>query len=315
MGYSRVPLLTGDEFVSLVEEDERQPGELFGMARDPLVVQAHAQAVVQGLVEPTTLAIGPDGVVWVAEPRAGRVRGFSAAGTLHATLVGDVDFPFVEPYAVVVTAQNEVLVLDAEIGLIQRFASSGTPLGLLPVEPEIVMRSRGFFVEPESQDFWIAATARGEVIKFDAAGRILRTVPLRTGGASWQSAQPTSVVRSAAGTILVSDPGMGLVTVLSAEGRRAIAWEMTPANTFTGPQLALGRDGLVYRTAPEEGWLVVHSATGEPVLVWSLRSHDFPALRPVGVAVDESGIIWVADTQSGLLLRLSDETSGYLESE
>ncbi|MEX1018011.1 MAG: PA14 domain-containing protein [Litorilinea sp.] len=271
------------------------------------VEHAQVEVVVDGLAQPTGVALTP-GMVWVAEPDAARVQGFTRGGEAQVSLQRGLTGAMEDPTALAVvdphTSYARLLVLDAATGVIHRFGLDGTPFAPWPVAPDLAQRSRGLYVD-DAGALWLVATARGELARVDPAGNVLQIVPLRTGGELWQGVQPVSMLRWADGTLFVADAGLNKLIAFDNAGRRRFAWDIPRANTIAGPHLAAGAGEVFYRSVPEEGQIIVH-APGDAdagVQVWNLRGATLPAVRPVGLAVDESGILWITDTHGGQLLK------------
>jgi hypothetical protein len=309
--YERLALGTQFRLPAPHSMGEERPMDTIRAVSHVPAKEADVDVVVDDLVEPTSVALGPDGVLWVAEPRAGRVRGFSQSGQMLHTLERGAEADFVEPYAVAVDGAGNLFVLDAGAGILHRFTQSGEPLPSLAVEPELLLRSRGLSIDARTNDVWIAATARGVVARVDDRGQVVQLIPQQVGGELWDEAQPVGVAAVSENLLFVTDAGTSRLVLYAVNGevdttghihsQRLVAWEIPRANTYFGPQLAVDSAGLVYRSAPEEGLIVAHSLAGEALAAWQVRAPSLPAIQPVGLAVEESGIIWFVDSTGHLL--------------
>jgi sugar lactone lactonase YvrE len=63
-------------------------------------------------------------------------------------------------------------------------------------------------------------------------------------------------------------------------------------------------NGRLIATEPEAGRIVRRDNTGAPDASWQLADSGSRPPKPIGVAVDVAGRIWVADGSGGQLLRL-----------
>ena len=86
--------------------------------------------------------------------------------------------------------------------------------------------------------------------------------------------------------------------------------EIPVANSMHGSHLAEGPAGNVYMTEPENGAVVEVDDAGSVVRRWRLRTDDGQAVKPVGIAVDDSGAVWVTDVEGGRILRFTPAPAG-----
>ena len=84
-------------------------------------------------------------------------------------------------------------------------------------------------------------------------------------------------------------------------------WDLPPFNSIDGSHLAVGPDGTVYVTIPEEGQVWAYGADGVRRSVWQLPPRDGVPARPVGIDLGPDGELWVTDVANGRVLRLLSE--------
>jgi streptogramin lyase/4-amino-4-deoxy-L-arabinose transferase-like glycosyltransferase len=247
-----------------------------------------------GLVQPSGVAVSSDGTVMFAEPAARRVRWLAPDGVSLEVERNDGQ-PWVEPFDIGAGPEGFV-VLDAGDGTLHRFDAAGTPLATLgPLEN--VGRSRGVFVEADGS-IWVAATSAGTLQRFETDGAKGGTLlPWSAGGA-----QPVDLAMTPGGGVFAADVGLYQLVFLSPEGVMLRSLPIPVANSIESPHLAVDGNGLLYLTDPEGGKVRQLAGDGTLLGEWNLAAALGRAVKPVGIAVGEDGIIWVTDTLGGTLL-------------
>jgi streptogramin lyase len=150
---------------------------------------------------------------------------------------------------------------------------------------------------------WVANTPGGRVVALGADGQLLREIPVWPG----EAGQPVDVVAGASDDIFVTDASLYKLARLTVDGRRLLAWNIPVANTMDGPHLAMDGTGMIYMTEPETGEIAKLNQDGERVGAWSLHSMNGLTVKPVGIAVDLAGRIWVTDSENGNLIVIEPE--------
>ncbi|MGO9293609.1 MAG: alkaline phosphatase family protein [Streptosporangiaceae bacterium] len=283
--------------------------------------QPRITAVLRGsgparLREPSAIALGRHGAVWVADRADGRLAEFSAAGrlvtVLHPSGRGALD----QPQGLAVTAAGDLLVADTGHGRIVEFSPSGALLGVLTAPRSAaaggaaagqpggaVSRPAGVAVTPSGR-IYVADQGTGNILEFSPAGRYLTAdaVP-----------QPDGIAVTARGDILVTTAGWpdgNKVRRLTPEGRWLRPFGTTQAGygALSDPAgIAAGPDGRIYVTQPDYGWVTVFTARGAFAGQFGLR----PGTRgqsltfPQGVAVTAAGRVWVADQGAGRVVQFA----------
>jgi DNA-binding beta-propeller fold protein YncE len=68
----------------------------------------------------------------------------------------------------------------------------------------------------------------------------------------------------------------------------------------------------VYITEPESGRILWLNPDGETAGAWSVRrgeqGPEGSPVKPIGVAVDQQGRLWVTDSEGGRVFRITPET-------
>ena len=233
--------------------------------------------------------------------------------------------PLVEPFDLAVSEATDTLyLLDAGLPALLAFNADGTLRQRLPVDERYLLSARGLAVEPLAQgdSVWIAGTRTGTAIAVNGeTGEVGQEVVLARGNGAAE-AQPVDVALLESGDLLhdnrlfVTDAAQGRLWNFTSAG---ILWRtigLPTANTLNGPHLAADPRGRwLYLTEPEAARLIRYDfgADGaDPALTyWPLpppgpQAAD-AARKPVGVAVDGAGSVWIADRGAGEVLRLVAE--------
>jgi streptogramin lyase/4-amino-4-deoxy-L-arabinose transferase-like glycosyltransferase len=240
---------------------------------------------------PRGLAIGPDDNVYVLDSGHQRLVGLTAQGEFRfETSTGGA--AFVELADVGVNSENQIYVLDAGAARLDLFDSQGQFVRTIPAPREIVDRARGIFVRDNGQ-IWVAATANASVVALNAQGEALQRFPL-------PGYQPVDVAVDANGAIFVSDVEKHQLLELDGAGNLLRQWPIAVANGVDGPHLALDTENRLYLSEPEQGIVVTFDLTRTQVTRQRLPARSGPT-KPVGLAVDSQGRIWLADSSSNLV--------------
>ena len=309
-----LPPLTGNPAALQGPQPERQ---------DP----AQVTVMARGLAAPRGVAVIGD-TVYVAESSRGQVVQLPRAGG-EIVVVGDADDAWVEPFDLATLPRpdggTQLLIHDAATGVMSAYDPQTAEFTLLPIPDTFLNRSRGIGVSPNG-DIWIANTPGERVAVFDLAGNLLNQIVLpggtgltRPGGTRMQ---PVDVAvlpdnfqfgrGSAARGLYVTDVANHQLIRFSLAGVLLASQPIPVANSVDGAHLAVDEQGRLYMTEPETGRVVRLDARGGVGLggmdrVWSVRTAETPDAKPIGIAVDEDGAVWVADSQGGTLLRLLPE--------
>lgn len=267
------------------------------------------------LQRPAGLAVDLGGNVYVADSRNNRVQKFGPDGRLVAVLGGPRLFN--EPWGVAVDGDGHVYVADTWNHRIHKFDAALNPI-LTWGEPSRqagqpnpplteLYGPRDIAIDLEG-NIWVTDTGHSRLVKYSPDGRPLGAYG-GIGQGPGQFQEPVSIDIAPNGDILVTDVWNGRVQRFDKDfghkGEvRIDGWaDRGPENK---PYLAVAASGEVYVSVPDGGQVLRFGADGRPLgpfATFNTGAGGRP--RPLGIAVDPEGRVWIADAAAGTLTRLT----------
>ena len=244
--------------------------------------------------EPRDIAVDGEGRLYVADTGNRRVQVFDSEGQFIASWKGGEE-EFVEPLALVVDSRGDLYVLDSDGDWIYRFAADGTALGRFAGPEARFFHPRGLAID-EADRLYVADTGGCRVVVYNTAGERLSQLG-RKGGGPGELLEPTDIALDGQGAIYVVDTSNQRVQHLDPWGGYRAEWSIPVAGPYNGPHLALAPDGSLLMTAPERHQIQRYSPDGTLLGEWGSLGMVGGQFRiPVGLAVDQAGNVYVADT-------------------
>lgn len=280
------------------------------------------------LQTPRGLAIGPDGLLYVADSTANKVFVFRANGQLvrswgsycnptegtGACVSPDGAGQFNEPWGIDVAPDGTVYVADTWNHRIQRFSPEGEFLGAwgqfgqAGVDPaadgllfygprDIAISSAGMV--------YVADTGNKRIAIFEPDGRYVGEFG-EGGPFEGQFDEQVGIDFGPDGLLYVADTWNSRVQVFDQGHTFQSKWEVDAwygQSVSNKPYIAIDYEGRVYVTDPDMYRVLAFDSNGKYLFGFGQYSTgpDGMAL-PVGIDVDEQGIVYVSDAGNGRVL-------------
>ncbi|MBI2755499.1 MAG: TIGR03663 family protein [Chloroflexi bacterium] len=265
------------------------------------------------LTDPKNVAVAPDGRIYVAEGRAGRITAFNPDGTIASSWgsFGAGDGQLQEPWGVAVAPNGDVYVADTWNHRVQRFDASGKPLakwgslddakGLADgSKPSAFWGPRSIAISP-SGEVYVSDTGNKRIQVFDASGRYLRMFG-GEGTGPGQLREPVGLAFDSQGTLWVADAWNRRIQRFSPTGQPlaefAVPAEWQGTAVTNKPYIAASEDGRIAASFPDSGRVLVFDTDGRQVAQFQLPQNGYP----VGVSLAQPGRLLVADSRNGLVI-------------
>ena len=229
--------------------------------------------------------------VFVFDPRAGELAVWDRADGLTG---------FVAPVGVALGPSGELLVADAELGIVARLDARGATLP--PFGRGLLKRPTGLAYDPIGGRIYVADTYAHDVKVFDAEGKLLATLG-RRGSGPGEFNYPTHLA-FARGELYVTDTlnsrievfrtdGTGLVRTFGARG-------LYVGNLVRPKGVAVDSEGNVYVVESYHDHLLVFDRNGAFLMAIGGVGQDAGRFYlPAGVWVDAGNRVFVADMFNG----------------
>ncbi len=238
---------------------------------------------------PRALAIDRQGGYYVADTARGAIVHFGPNGVYSGEWA---TAQIGQPWAVVATPDNVLLVLDADTGRIGRYDSQGNFLGLA-LAPEGTTATRGLGLGLDGK-VYVAQTAANHIVRLDP--RALGVAePLGGSKQPITFDQPTIALADAGGNVVIYEPDGARLRGVSAAGQVRFNRAAPRSDTLNAGSLASLPDGRIALVDASGSRVMLYSATGSFV-------GSFPvAGSPRGIAITPLGLLAVTDLQEKII--------------
>ena len=248
--------------------------------------------------EPRGLAVAASGDVYVVDSKNNRIQKISASGkpVLAWGQEGKEPGQFKDPCGITVGADGSVYVADTWNHRVEKFDANGKFL-LEWREQTGFWGPRGIAVSSDGSRVYVTDTGNKRVVMFDSSGKQLG-VWGHEGSKPGEFIEPVGITIDTSGNVVVADTGNHRVQFFDADGKfvkeqPVSGWE----EFYTEPYLAmLGSDLLVTDSFNHR---FARYADGNLVDSWGKTGSgagDFN--RPIGIATDTHGAVYVSDTMN-----------------
>jgi len=275
-----------------VEEREREERMMNQAPRNLFRgIQGKARGMFQ---EPRSLAIAPDGSIYVADFRNHRVQKFDASGkweTMWGT-TGNEPGEF-NDICDVAADNTQVYVLDTFNNRVQVFAPDGRYLRNLIPDTGSFSHPRG--IETAGGFVYVCDTGNSRIVKMTPQGKT-EGVFGRPGKAPMQFDNPIGICAHD-GALYIADVGNRRIQVISTEGGFIRSYPLNgwDAEVFNEPYVAVTADNHIWYTDPTKHVVIRKALDGSVVREYSGDSDGRQFNLPMGLAVDADGDVLVSD--------------------
>lgn len=273
---------------------------------------------------PRSVAVAPDGSLYVADTLNHRVQHLSAEGELLHIWgqFGSVEQQsagpgaFNEPWGVAVAADGSVYVADTWNHRIQHFTAAGTFLNSFGVFGSATSATnlwgpRGLAVDKQGRLF-VADTGNKRIVVVDDRGQALAEIGGQGSGLGLFD-EPVAIAFDRSGRIYVTDTWNQRVQVFEeGEQNRFTPILEWPVEGWYGqslenkPFIAVSGEGLACVTDPEGYRVLCFHSTGDFAGGWgAFGSGGSEFGLPVGLAFDAQDRLWVVDSVQHRLMRFT----------
>ncbi len=274
---------------------------------------------------PRSIAVAPNGDLYVADSRNHRIQQFSPDGQVirtwgsfsgldNANAEGGT---FNEPWGIAVGPDGSVYVSDTWNHRVQKFTADGKFIRMWGVfgltdTPSGLYGPRGVAVDSEGRVF-VADTGNKRIVIYDANGNVLGQFGSE-GFEPGQFYEPVDVDIDRNGYAYVTDTWNQRIQVF-APAEDGVSYQ--PYNQWpvagwysesleNKPFMAIAPNGNVLITDPESYRVIEFTPDGQFVRAWGDYGTEYFAFSlPSGIASDEDGNIWVSDAAGNRLMRFS----------
>ncbi len=229
--------------------------------------------------------------VYVFDERAGELKIWDRAQGLTG---------FSSPTGIALGAEGEVLVTDAELGIVVRLGPDGEPRG--EIGKGLLKRPTGIARDAQQGLIFVADTYAHDVKVFDSGGQLVQLIGQR-GERGGEFNFPTHLA-FARGELYVTDSMNNRIQVFRADGevldRRFGGRGLYVGDLVRPKGVAVDGDGTVYVVEGYYDHLLVFNATGEFLLpIGGTGRETGRFFLPSGVWVDGRNRVFVADMFNG----------------
>ncbi|MBN1356407.1 glycosyltransferase family 39 protein [bacterium] len=246
--------------------------------------------------EPRSLAVGPDGMIYVADFRNHRIQKFNPQGDwLNAWgSSGDETGQFKDICGVAVDADG-VYVADTFNNRIQKFSHDGEFISQWRGDQTSFFYPRGIGADQKGF-IYLADTGNNRIIKMSNEGKQI-AIWGKLGRGEGEFESPIGI-HASGDKIYIADTRNRRIQVLDSSGAFILSWPIDgwEGEVFVEPYIAVDINQNVWVSDPTANRILIFDPTGKKLASISRDHRGRPFARPMGLALDSEGGILVVDT-------------------
>ncbi|MDX2136776.1 MAG: TIGR03663 family protein [Chloroflexota bacterium] len=270
---------------------------------------------------PIDIAIGADGLVYVADQFGNRVAVFNADGQYMSdfSIASSATGRFERPNGVAVAPDGNVVVADTWNYRVQLLDAEGLPImgwgqagqfgdAALPDPVDGFWGPRDVAVDAQG-NIYVADTGNKRVRVYDSQGNYLRDIG-GSGAGEGRLNEPSGLAIAPDGRLFVADTWNRRVAIFAPDGSFQSAFMVRGWYDDLGnrPYLAIDETrGQLYVTDPDAGRVLVYDLSGNCLGSFGQPGDDNLSANQfrvtAGVAVDADGNVYVVDSGAGRVLK------------
>lgn len=274
--------------------------------------------------KPRSVAVAPDGSIYIADTDNHRIQHFDSNGTIISAWGEFADASqgnapggtFNEPWGIAVGPDGSVYVADTWNHRVQKFSASGEFLMMWGMfgqaeTPQSYWGPRGISVDPQGRVF-VTDTGNKRVVVFDSQGVFITEFGL-AGYLPGEFNEPVGIAISDEGIVYVADTWnqrvQALVEDLDGNFQPLRSWDFTGwygQSLENKPYLAVNSEGHIFVSDPESYRIVEFDAEGNLIRYWGEIGTGADGLNlPTGIAIEADDGVWVADSGNHRILHFT----------
>lgn len=252
------------------------------------------------LQRPQGGAVDAQGRIYITDTSRQVVYRFDTVdGKLDVWEMATPQLKFISPVAVAFGINNEILISDAELGVVVRLNQQGKPLGVMGAG--ILERPTGLARDPKNGYIYVADTATHQIKIFNDQGDFLKAIGGH-GAAEGQFNAPTHL-SFAAGQLYVVDTFNARIQVFDEAAKfvRVFGKRGVFIGDLSRPKgIAVDKKGNVYVVESYYDHLLIYNKEGEFLLPIGGNGAGIGQFYlPAGVWIDHNERVYVADMYNG----------------
>ncbi len=227
-----------------------------------------------------------------------------AAGTLSVWDQASKTTNFASPVGIAVAANGDILVADAELGVVFRLSSQGEPLATIGLGD--LARPTGLAIDTANGKIYVADTAEHNVKVYADDGKLLDIIGRQGTGETTFNAPTHLAFRD--GRLYVTDTFNARVQVFDSEGNflRSLGERGLYLGNLVRPKgVAADSDGNIYVIESFHDYLLIYDRNGQFLLpIGGTGSGVGQFYLPAGVWTDSQDRVYIADMFNGRVVVL-----------